>query len=592
MDASGSPSVFISYARRDGRPIAERLLASLVQRGIGAWYDSRDLDPYQDYSAEIEDGIERSSHVAVCLTTASKDDESFVRREITYATFLNKRIVTLRFEEIPPHIQIATRTWIDFFRGWDAAFAELLARLRGPQMDEAATPRPDPFRAHLDGLNEYVIGEIRRSVLNVGAILQLRASGQAEASPRMLPIAYQSRRPQWFDRPPEEPTVPEEPKFTSFQEAFEHHGRQAALLGEPGGGKTTTLLAFARDAVARRLANPGEPLPVFAPIRSWAGQGDLAEWLATVLQLDGAALRAEIDGGRALLLLDGLDELQGISYGTSVQDPRQAFLRALGGVGHTPLVVTSRAAEWRELAASTSGDQDLPPAVRLLPLRDDQIAAYLADDLDLLAALTADPTLRELARNPLLLTLLALAYRDEGDIAGQLRGLADSPVELRARVFTKYIQRRYEFEQARSAPDVPLPFSLGRVYEFLGTAAMDLLDRFQRVELEIREDGYTVTQSEGGVVDLVEVDVRALRRHFGPSALELIALAERLQVLVPVRDGWVRFAHLLIRDHFAVPLAIEQLRAEDPDLRRRAAGTLGLVARPSRGLAAPRGSRG
>ena len=92
--------------------------------------------------------------------------------------------------------------------------------------------------------------------------------------------------------------------------------------------------------MSRRLANPGEPLPVFAPIRSWAGQGDLAEWLATVLQLDGAALRAEIDAGRALLLLDGLDELQAISYGTAAQDPRQAFLQALKGVGHTPLVVT------------------------------------------------------------------------------------------------------------------------------------------------------------------------------------------------------------------------------------------------------------
>ena len=87
-------------------------------------------------------------------------------------------------------------------------------------------------------------------------------------------------------------------------------------------------------------------------------------------------------------------------------------------------------------------------------------------------------------------------------------------------------------------PNVPLRFSLDDLYEFLGMAAMDVLDRFQRVEVEIREDGYSVSQREGGAVDLVEVDVRSLRRLFGQRALELVAFAERLQLLVPVRDGW------------------------------------------------------
>ena len=194
--AGSEPNVFISYARSDGRPIAERLLTSLVQRGIGAWYDRRDLDPFQDYSAEIEDGIERSSHVAVCVTTGSKRDASFVRREITYASAIKKRIVPLRFEDIPPPIQIVTHTWIDFLGDWDVAFAEFLERLHRPPVDEdELAPTEDPFHEHLTALNQYVVRELRRSVLNVDAILALRASGDPDTRPRMVPIAYQSRAP-------------------------------------------------------------------------------------------------------------------------------------------------------------------------------------------------------------------------------------------------------------------------------------------------------------------------------------------------------------------------------------------------------------
>ena len=527
MDGS-EPNVFISYARSDGRLIAERLLTSLVKRGIDAWYDKRDLDPFQDYSAEIEDGIERSSHVAVCVTTGSKRDASFVRREITYASAIKKRIVPLRFENIPPPIQIVTHTWIDFLGDWDVAFAEFLERLhRPPADDDESAPPEDPFHEHLTELNQYVVRELRRSVLNVDAILALRASGDPETRQRTIPIAYQSRAPGWFNEAVEDTAEPETRTFESFRDAFDHHDRRTVLLGQPGGGKTTTLLAFARDAVARRLADPHEPLPVFAPIRSWAGS-DVVSWLANAVGVDDARLRAEVQAGRALLLLDGLDELRGISFGAGEADPRRSFLQALRDAGPTPVVVTSRIAEWEAFAATTQGVLELPASVRLMPMRDEEIATYLAGDADLLAALMSDRALLELARNPLLLTLLALAYRDEGDAARQLRGLSDSPVELRARIFTKYIERRYTYESLRTGPDAPLRFGLEDVYEFLGAAAMDLLDRFQRIEVEIRDNGYSVTYGGGGTIDLVEVDVRSLRQLFGALAIQLISFAERL----------------------------------------------------------------
>src|SRR5262245_41782220 len=64
----GRGHVFISYARTDGLGCADRLYRTLSDRGIAAWRDQRDLDPYQDFSSEIEIALESARHVVVCLT--------------------------------------------------------------------------------------------------------------------------------------------------------------------------------------------------------------------------------------------------------------------------------------------------------------------------------------------------------------------------------------------------------------------------------------------------------------------------------------------------------------------------------------------
>jgi hypothetical protein len=66
-------SIFISYARADGRLEADRIYDALCQHGIRAWRDKRDLTPYQDFTAEIESAIASASHVVVCLTALSKN---------------------------------------------------------------------------------------------------------------------------------------------------------------------------------------------------------------------------------------------------------------------------------------------------------------------------------------------------------------------------------------------------------------------------------------------------------------------------------------------------------------------------------------
>ena len=68
LDSIRDGHIFISYARADGFNKADRLYHALTERGFRAWRDQRNLNPYQDFSGEIEIAIEQSRHVIVCLT--------------------------------------------------------------------------------------------------------------------------------------------------------------------------------------------------------------------------------------------------------------------------------------------------------------------------------------------------------------------------------------------------------------------------------------------------------------------------------------------------------------------------------------------
>src|SRR5262245_24305173 len=106
--------IFISYSRQDGNEYAENLESALQSRGLSTWRDTRNIDPTQDFTAQIENGIEAASHIVVCVTEDSKRSDSFVRREIQYALLSKKPVIPLRFSDIKPHISIVNFEWIDF----------------------------------------------------------------------------------------------------------------------------------------------------------------------------------------------------------------------------------------------------------------------------------------------------------------------------------------------------------------------------------------------------------------------------------------------------------------------------------------------
>ncbi|MFZ4829120.1 MAG: toll/interleukin-1 receptor domain-containing protein, partial [Phototrophicaceae bacterium] len=126
--------IFISYARVDGADYSLRLYNQLKAEGIAVWRDQH-INPEVDFSAEIEEAIEQSSHVAVIITPDVKRRDSFVRLEIGYALILNKPIIPLVFAGGHRPIQIINHTYINF-ADWVTGYAQLLQRIKNPAVEQ------------------------------------------------------------------------------------------------------------------------------------------------------------------------------------------------------------------------------------------------------------------------------------------------------------------------------------------------------------------------------------------------------------------------------------------------------------------------
>ncbi len=100
--------------------------------------------------------------------------------------------------------------------------------------------------------------------------------------------------------------------------ALVNQGKNLYILGKPGAGKTTFLKNVAVRAIQGKMGLPAERrLPLFVTLHEWAASPhpELFDFLVSQLDIhkfpeSGEFLRFTLEQGRALLLLDGLDEVR------------------------------------------------------------------------------------------------------------------------------------------------------------------------------------------------------------------------------------------------------------------------------------------
>ncbi|MBN1341619.1 MAG: SUMF1/EgtB/PvdO family nonheme iron enzyme [Phycisphaerae bacterium] len=257
-----------------------------------------------------------------------------------------------------------------------------------------------------------------------------------------------------------------EARETDLREALGH--RRLVVVGDPGSGKTTFLRRIAFELARRGLGERvdagdsawdalGDALPVLIKLDDLArhieadrkkGDGpagdDAPLWLAHYLGerseegthgLNEAFFRAALEGGEAVVLLDGLDEVPTKRQRVAL---RKLIERAAREYEGCRFVVTTRPVAYKGEATLATFDEE----ATIAPLPEEAIETFLdrwshalwaenrsqADkNLDeLKRALRERPEIRRMARNAVMLTALAVVHWKEKRLPEQRADLYES----------------------------------------------------------------------------------------------------------------------------------------------------------------------
>lgn len=240
-------------------------------------------------------------------------------------------------------------------------------------------------------------------------------------------------------------------QFLASQLLTESSSHSCVLLGAPGSGKTTLLSYFAvmlatKQAERLGLSKDIDYLPILIRMRDLARQGDIsildygrqfAEKSMCVKSLPTGFFEYWLEDGRALILLDGLDEVVQETKRYEVVQRIENFLSQFKG---NRAIITSRPAGYKRSFFRTEEF----PHYELLAFDDEKVEEFINHWYDsriqdkqeaetrkdsLRKALDDNDRIKLLARNPLLLTIIALIHRYQAALPKERYKLYDKAVE-------------------------------------------------------------------------------------------------------------------------------------------------------------------
>ncbi len=384
-----------------------------------------------------------------------------------------------------------------------------------------ASESPDTVRlrqkhlAHVASRFEYVdVGAIAPSV--GGAVVRLRLD-EIYRSPRFEAISVSMAPVESDDTVVAQPAGTRPPETVGPAEILGE--RRLLIVAGPGAGKSTFMRSVARDlALGRDVPGIAAALTPILVAASALGEAlangsasSLEDYIETQLAGDaGPALGSDIRAGRAMVLVDGVDEVGAQGAQIRVAQALEHF-----GAAHPSvrMVVSARPMGYREVRLGADFT-----AYRLSPLGSGEIEAFIGGwfgaafpqdeaeanrrrSLGVNALISSSAELRDLAGTPLLLTVICLLAMRGGT-------LPERRVEL-FRVATNTLLHQWPRTHGFNLDDYELRLLMGRV-------AARILERRERL--------LRASELEGLLENALE-DLRGLAR---PQARQAAASMLRM----------------------------------------------------------------
>ncbi|XXX73776.1 NACHT domain-containing protein [Sorangium sp. So ce134] len=334
-------------------------------------------------------------------------------------------------------------------------------------------------------------------------------------------------------------------------DAFMSHPR-LLIIGEPGSGKSTLLAYMATRAAQGELAistrRPNlAPVPFLVPVRALQETAASPEGIARAAGAEPWFVEAALRRGRALLLVDGLDEARAQLAG-KVLPALTATLDAYPG---TSVVVTTRP------AAAPGKDETAPRGfarARLVPMSRDEVGIFidrwcLAAELslnkprgraeidareaadDLKERVRASRAIEKLAQTPLLCSVICVVHRFLGQRIPERR------VALYEAITNVLL---YEWDRAKFAEGAAIGKLDAHAKRALLARLALSMHRARVAELPAEE-----------VVDRLAAHLPDLGRPEEEAAAIVAEIRDRNGVLVERAPGSFAFSHLTFQEYLA-----------------------------------------
>ncbi len=325
-----------------------------------------------------------------------------------------------------------------------------------------------------------------------------------------------------------------------FSQAAASH--RCIVLGGPGTGKTTLMKSLVTSVVKRRVSEEElkDLIPVFVVLRNLARKDHTVEEAIVAAFADyhfpGAEkfVASALEQGKMLVILDGLDEVGASRDFVAGQIQKFCEYDDQRAGRHNRLIVTCREHSYRTKDLQGA----IPEVVRVEPFANHHMRVFLQGwpahrgrtAMKLYGLIQNDPQIRDICRNPLMLTILTGLYLDTDNFelpSSRERFYKDAVDELLIhRPERRHVKQVFDADDKR---------------QILERVALDRLETVTRHEDPEEFTREVIRQKAEEVLRGDKFDPRELLKE----------LVEVNGIIKPGNEGSYTCAHRTIQEYFA-----------------------------------------